>query len=253
MAVPIPVNLTMKPPPVGWKAQTPGLYNALMALVASSLSGSIDASFLTGQIGGAAPASNIGPWLNGNEWWTWDPVTSQYQPSQQGCPVGTIMMWGRNSSPPARWLPCNGASISRSTYSRLFNVIGTTWGSNGHLVFNLPPSNCFYFNAAGWYYSFDASVPITDPGWRDGVAMKGGSQHSPLLQPSNLPPLQIMVPYLNPEMIDQGGPNVPDFRSTANVYYYPVKDENGNVLGSNQLKVPIMPPMASLYYAIKYM
>ena len=43
------------------------------------------------------------------------------------------------ASVPAGYLECNGAAVSRSTYSGLFSVIGTTYGSgNGSSTFNLP-------------------------------------------------------------------------------------------------------------------
>ncbi|MNZ06746.1 Tail fiber protein [compost metagenome] len=43
------------------------------------------------------------------------------------------------SSPPAGWLKCNGAAISRTTYAALFSRIGTTYGAgNGSTTFNLP-------------------------------------------------------------------------------------------------------------------
>ena len=43
------------------------------------------------------------------------------------------------ASVPAGYLECNGAAVSRSTYSALFSVIGTTYGSgNGSSTFNLP-------------------------------------------------------------------------------------------------------------------
>tara|TARA_A100001391_G_scaffold164419_1_gene124121 strand:+ start:1899 stop:3044 length:1146 start_codon:yes stop_codon:yes gene_type:complete len=43
------------------------------------------------------------------------------------------------ASVPAGYLECNGAAVSRSTYSALFAVIGTTYGSgNGSSTFNLP-------------------------------------------------------------------------------------------------------------------
>jgi microcystin-dependent protein len=43
------------------------------------------------------------------------------------------------SSPPDGYLKANGAAISRSTYSDLFAVIGTTFGSgDGSTTFNLP-------------------------------------------------------------------------------------------------------------------
>lgn len=40
---------------------------------------------------------------------------------------------------PVGWLECNGAEISRMTYSSLFNLIGTTYGNgDGSTTFNLP-------------------------------------------------------------------------------------------------------------------
>ena len=43
------------------------------------------------------------------------------------------------ASVPAGYLECNGAAISRTTYSALFAVIGTQYGSgNGSSTFNLP-------------------------------------------------------------------------------------------------------------------
>lgn len=53
-------------------------------------------------------------------------------------PVGTIMMWA-GSTAPTGWLLCNGAAVNRTTYSALFTVIGTTYGTgNGSTTFNLP-------------------------------------------------------------------------------------------------------------------
>ena len=43
------------------------------------------------------------------------------------------------ASVPAGYLECNGAAVSRTTYSALFAVIGTQYGSgNGSSTFNLP-------------------------------------------------------------------------------------------------------------------
>ncbi len=40
---------------------------------------------------------------------------------------------------PVGWFVCNGAAISRSTYSSLFTAIGVTWGAgNGTTTFNVP-------------------------------------------------------------------------------------------------------------------
>ena len=55
-----------------------------------------------------------------------------------GLPTGTIITWAANNVPDG-YLLCNGAAISRATYARLFNVIGTTWGAgDGNTTFNLP-------------------------------------------------------------------------------------------------------------------
>ncbi|EJB8382831.1 tail fiber protein [Pseudomonas aeruginosa] len=43
------------------------------------------------------------------------------------------------SSPPVGWLKCNGAAVSRSVYSGLFSMIGTSYGvGDGASTFNLP-------------------------------------------------------------------------------------------------------------------
>jgi|APGre2960657404_1045060.scaffolds.fasta_scaffold24594_3 microcystin-dependent protein len=43
------------------------------------------------------------------------------------------------STAPTGWLKCNGAAISRTTYAKLFAVIGTTYGvGDGSTTFNLP-------------------------------------------------------------------------------------------------------------------
>lgn len=53
-------------------------------------------------------------------------------------PTGTITVFA-GSSAPNGWLLCNGSAISRTTYSALFSVIGTTYGTgNGSTTFNLP-------------------------------------------------------------------------------------------------------------------
>lgn len=43
------------------------------------------------------------------------------------------------SAAPTGWLECNGAAVSRTTYSALFAAIGTLWGiGDGSTTFNLP-------------------------------------------------------------------------------------------------------------------
>lgn len=53
-------------------------------------------------------------------------------------PTGGVMQWTTNSAPTG-WLLCDGSAVSRSTYSALFAVVGTTYGSgNGSTTFNVP-------------------------------------------------------------------------------------------------------------------
>ena len=52
--------------------------------------------------------------------------------------VGTVKAFA-GSTVPTGWLKCDGSAISRTTYSALFAVIGTTYGSgNGSTTFNVP-------------------------------------------------------------------------------------------------------------------
>ena len=53
-------------------------------------------------------------------------------------PSGAIMQYAGTTAPNG-WLICDGSAISRTIYSDLFDVIGTTYGSgDGSTTFNLP-------------------------------------------------------------------------------------------------------------------
>ena len=53
-------------------------------------------------------------------------------------PIGSYIQFA-GSQAPEGFLVCNGGAISRTTYSELFAVIGTTYGSgDGSTTFNLP-------------------------------------------------------------------------------------------------------------------
>ncbi|WKL65456.1 phage tail protein [Pseudomonas qingdaonensis] len=52
--------------------------------------------------------------------------------------AGCVAYFARNTAP-GGWLKANGALVSRTTYSRLFNAIGTTFGAgDGATTFQLP-------------------------------------------------------------------------------------------------------------------
>lgn len=53
-------------------------------------------------------------------------------------PPGVITQYA-GSTAPTNWLICDGSAISRSSYSALFAIIGTTYGAgNGTTTFNIP-------------------------------------------------------------------------------------------------------------------
>ena len=61
---------------------------------------------------------------------------------QNAIPVGSItgqiLMWPTTSAP-SGYLLCNGSAVSRTTYSALFSVLGTTFGAGDNTTtFNLP-------------------------------------------------------------------------------------------------------------------
>lgn len=75
-----------------------------------------------------------------------------------GMPVGSIIPYA-GSTAPTGYLLCDGSAISRSTYSSLFSVIGTTYGpGDGNTTFNLPVTSRYLIekqevssNDSRWY------------------------------------------------------------------------------------------------------
>ena len=68
-------------------------------------------------------------------------------------PTGAILPYG-GSSAPSEFLLCNGAAVSRTTYSSLFTVISTTFGvGDGSTTFNLPDMKDVFPMGKGTTYS----------------------------------------------------------------------------------------------------
>ena len=67
------------------------------------------------------------------------PKGSSFQGLQSSItPIGVIRLFA-GSTAPNGWLVCNGDTVSRSAYSDLFKVIGTTYGAgNSNSTFTLP-------------------------------------------------------------------------------------------------------------------
>jgi len=52
--------------------------------------------------------------------------------------IGEVIAFAGTTSPDARWLLCDGASLLRTDYPDLFTVIGTTYGAADGTHFNVP-------------------------------------------------------------------------------------------------------------------
>lgn len=65
-----------------------------------------------------------------------------------GTPTGTVLFYA-SSTAPTGWLMAYGQAVSRTTYSDLFGIVGTTFGNgDGSTTFNMP--DCRGHVIAGW-------------------------------------------------------------------------------------------------------
>ena len=93
-------------------------------------------------------AIEIGTWPTGSIYY--DSVTSSMRfydgtswstvgsSSTIDMPIGSVQPW-LGASAPSGWLLCTGQAVSRSTYSSLFSIVSTRFGTgDGTTTFNLP-------------------------------------------------------------------------------------------------------------------
>jgi len=64
------------------------------------------------------------------------PINANLYSLADATPPGTVVAYAGQAAP-VGWLLCDGSAVSATTYSRLFNAIGATWGGNTG-TFNLP-------------------------------------------------------------------------------------------------------------------
>lgn len=81
---------------------------------------------------------------------------------ESGAPVGSLMPYA-GTTPPDGWLICDGSEISRTTYARLFSVIGTTYGAgDGNSSFNIPDfTNLKKWGEPDWTNAQSIAFPYT--------------------------------------------------------------------------------------------
>lgn len=89
-------------------------------------------------------------------------VTSNDGVSLLSVPVATIITYSGGSAP-SGYLLCNGAAVSRSTYSNLWNTLGTWYGAgNGSTTFNIPNLLDRFPVGAGNLYALNAKAGSAD-------------------------------------------------------------------------------------------
>lgn len=76
--------------------------------------------------------------LNGTIYFVYDEYEDDYFIVNDSVPIGAIQSFGGEVAP-ENWLICDGSAVSRTEYSDLFKVIGTTYGGgDGSTTFNIP-------------------------------------------------------------------------------------------------------------------
>lgn len=155
------------------------------------------------------------------------------QTSTSLVPAGAITQFAGTSAP-AGWLLCNGQSVSKSSYSALFSVIGYTYGGSGD-TFNLP--------------DLRGKFPIGKSS-SHALASTGGAEKVTLTEseiPSHIHGLGNSS-YGNKQVAVDGGTSHTVFgaSSTTTENYFQAKATGGGEAHEN------MPPYITLNYIIKY-
>lgn len=69
-----------------------------------------------------------------------DLVALQKQVNFGEVPIGAIISIPANATIPTNWLACNGQSLNKTEYPKLYTAIGNIYGSSS-TTFNLPNQN----------------------------------------------------------------------------------------------------------------
>ena len=97
--------------------------------------------------------------------------------SRPNLPIGSVIAFPVDTVP-LHFLECNGATISRETYTELFAAIGTTYGEgDGSTTFNIPDFRDSFLRGAGGSNAEDIGVLQEDAirNITGSLALHGGS------------------------------------------------------------------------------
>jgi len=116
----------------------------------------------------------------------------------EGTATGTILPWS-SGSVPTGFLECDGAAVSRTTYSTLFGVISTTYGSgDGSSTFNVP-------NLAD-------NIPMGKSGTK-ALASTGGANTVPVTAAGNISGSTANATLSTPQLASHSHPVNPGMRN----------------------------------------
>jgi microcystin-dependent protein len=159
-------------------------------------------------------------------------------------PTGGMMMWG-TASAPFGYLLCNGAAVSRSTYSALFAVLGTAYGSgDGSTTFNVPDFRDRFPVGAGTTYSANStggSANAITVSHTHTFTSDGGGSHSH----------DVGASYIGSGIASNGGYITPTgtgaTTSTAPTHTHTGTTDSSGSSGTNAN----LPPYLGVYFIIK--
>lgn len=172
-------------------------------------------------------------------------------------PVGVILAFG-GVTPPTGWLLCNGGAVSRTTYPKLFDVIGTFYGSgDGATTFNLPDAQRRYLLGAGGSKQFVADTgegQLASAEIDTTLGSTGGEEKHALIV-NELPQAQFELNFLTDTAYASPFGRGTDVQATEVQTRQPIKTggdlTSTNFFGSSGLSMNNMPPSLTVNYIIR--
>lgn len=176
-------------------------------------------------------------------------VFQEYQPTTAPPSYGLLVPTGAvipyaGSTAPFGWLLCNGASLLRTTYSILFDVIGTTYGSVSGTHFTIPDLRSRIPLGAGSGAGLTTRTLAT-PGGKEAITDVPSHDHNLQL---NAETAAAIVSVTTSGSTTNNG--VTTEVGTANVISS-ITNKNLNVISSGIASVDVMNPFLVLNYIIK--
>lgn len=152
---------------------------------------------------------------------------------QNAVPVGTVMPFAANTTPEG-YLLCNGAAVSRTTYAKLYEAIGTTYGTgNGSTTFNLPNLTDKFIQGSGTAGTVKGAG-LPNISWTIHGVITTGATYSGAADGTNT--------YLNKIDVGSGyGDHISTFYGSA--------ASSNDIYGSSST---VQPPALTMRYYIKY-